>query len=194
MSIETQLFVSEHLYLTSIDVEAAAPIFARWTEDLDFAQNFFSLPPTLMRTDEMKKRLQEMNKEAARGDTSYFLAVHCKEDDAVIGFIHLKWILWNNRDGVLTVELPERDCLATFGLEAIRLAFQFVFDELNLSRIEMLVPENRKELNALAEQAGMVLEVRQRSRCYRRGRYWDMLHYGLLEEEWLAAALEENHE
>ena len=192
MSIDTPLFVSQNLYLRSVDAEATAPVFARWTEDLDFAAGFSSLPPTPLRVDEMKKRLEEMVKEAAHEGTSYFFTVHLKADDAIIGYIHIKWILWNTGIGQVKLELPEANSMEKYGLEALRLALQFVFDELNLYRIAMMFSEHREDLRALAEAAGMQLEVRQRSRYFRHGRYWDVLMYGILEEEWLATTLEVN--
>jgi len=190
MSIDTQLFTSQNLYLTAVDAEACAPIFARWTEDLDFAEGFSNLPPTSLRVDEMKKRLEEMIKEAAHEGTSYFFAVHLKADDAVIGYVHIKWILWNNGTGQLKLDLPEGNVLNEHGLEALRLALQFIFDELNLSRVAMVFSENRQDLRALAEAAGMQLEVRQRERFFRHGRYWDGLMYGILGDEWLGTTLE----
>ena len=37
---------------------------------------------------------------------------------------------------------------------------------------------------ALYSSANFYLEVRQRQAVYHQGRYWDLLHYGLLRPEW----------
>jgi RimJ/RimL family protein N-acetyltransferase len=61
---------------------------------------------------------------------------------------------------------------------------RFAFDELNLFRLTAWVPEYNKPALQLFEQAGFVVEVRRRQALNRDGHTWDMLHLGLLQEEW----------
>ena len=59
-----------------------------------------------------------------------------------------------------------------------------IFDELNLFRATLLLPDYDQAGIDLAEQAGFTLEVRMRQADYRNGQCWNRLIYGLLRPEY----------
>jgi len=68
----------------------------------------------------------------------------------------------------------------------MQLALVYAFEELNMFRASILVPEYDFAAGEACQAAGFQVEVRQREILYRDGRYWDLLHFGLLCEDWLA--------
>jgi RimJ/RimL family protein N-acetyltransferase len=63
---------------------------------------------------------------------------------------------------------------------------RFAFDELNLFRLSAFIAEYNPAGLSLAKKFGFIEEVRRRQALERDGRRWDMIHCGLLREEWLA--------
>lgn len=76
-----------------------------------------------------------------------------------------------------------------YASEAARALVQFGFERLRLHRISAhCLVENTASARVL-EKLGMRLEGRLRdSECF-KGRYWDTLHYAILEHEWQAQNL-----
>ena len=70
-----------------------------------------------------------------------------------------------------------------YGTEAINVLKRFVFQTLNLNRLELDV----YEINARAYQCyvkcGFKEEGRMRQRLYRDGRYWDVIKMAILRED-----------
>ena len=71
-----------------------------------------------------------------------------------------------------------------FGREAVDMALDFAFDELNLFRVSVQVSENDRSLRDMLLEANFSLEVRQRQGAYSDGRFVDLLMYGMLRPEW----------
>jgi len=66
----------------------------------------------------------------------------------------------------------------------LRLLLRYAFDELNLYRLTAVVPEYNPIALHLFSKAEFLEEVRQRKALNRDGRRWDLLHLGILHEEW----------
>jgi RimJ/RimL family protein N-acetyltransferase len=71
-----------------------------------------------------------------------------------------------------------------YASEAARRIVRFGFEELHLHRITAhCLAENGASARVL-QKVGMHLEGRMRDSEHFKGRYWDTLHYAILEEEW----------
>jgi RimJ/RimL family protein N-acetyltransferase len=71
-----------------------------------------------------------------------------------------------------------------YATESARLLVAFGFEELGVDRIgARCLAENRSSLRVL-ERLGMRLEGRLRQNEWFKGRWWDTLIYGMLEDEW----------
>ena len=73
-----------------------------------------------------------------------------------------------------------------YGTEALQMLMRYAFSELNLFRLAALVPEYNQAAIHLFQKAGFIEEVRRREALNRDGRRWDLIHLGLLREEWEA--------
>ena len=72
-----------------------------------------------------------------------------------------------------------------YGTEALHLALQYAFDELNLHRITLTVIAYNERAIALYERAGFQREGVFREFGRRDGKRYDMYLYGLLNREWM---------
>ncbi len=73
-----------------------------------------------------------------------------------------------------------------YASEAARALVQFGFEQLRLHRISAhCLAENVASARVL-EKLGMRLEGRLRDSEHFKGRYWDTLHFAILDNEWLA--------
>jgi RimJ/RimL family protein N-acetyltransferase len=66
----------------------------------------------------------------------------------------------------------------------MRVMLRYAFRELNLHRVTLTVFEYNPRAIRSYEKAGFVVEGRLRNWLNREGRRWDMIHMGILREEW----------
>ena len=188
--IRTPLFESQNLWLTAIDPAEDARIESGWTYDLNYAQHLLETPARPLGALELKKKHEETQKKVDEQGNQYGFAIRLKEDDQLAGFVRFPFIFWVHSSAWLRLGIADPGILERFGREALDLALYYGFRELNLYRIETVLPANQADFIALFEQAGFLLEVRRRQAFYRDGRYYDALHFGMLQVEWQAAAEE----
>ena len=67
---------------------------------------------------------------------------------------------------------------------ALSMLLRYAFHELNLYRVSISVGEDNPRAPAFFKRFGFTEEVRRRQALLRLGRRWDMIHLGLLQEEW----------
>jgi RimJ/RimL family protein N-acetyltransferase len=182
--IGTQLFEGVDIHLTAIDPEKDAVLESAWMQDLSFAdlqrQGTFHHPSV----GEAKKNFEEMQKEAEEKGNQFHFAIRVKSDPRLIGFVHIAWVSWSNGSAFMRLVIAEPDDLARYGRAVLDMLLRYVFCELNLYRVAVILPEYNREMGDLWEGAGFQLEVRMRDFYYRSGRLWDQLIYGMLSEEW----------
>jgi len=186
--ISSQLFESPSLRLTYIDPEADAKVEAGWTYDLDYAQGLTEMPVRPLGALAVQKLHEEEQKHVEERGNQYYFAIRLKEGDRLAGFVRFPQVFWVHSSAWLRLSIADPAILARFGAEALGMALRYGFREMNLYRIETVVPEYQQDMIGLLEDAGYLMEVRRRQVFYRNGRYYDALHFGLLQTEWQAGA------
>jgi RimJ/RimL family protein N-acetyltransferase len=182
--IGTQLFEGTEIHLTAIDAEKDAVLESAWMHDLSFAD--LQRQGTLhhLSVVEAKKHFEEMQKEASEKGNQFHFAIRVKSDQRLIGFVHIANVSWSNGSAFMRLVIAEPDDLGRYGQVVLDMLLTYVFRELNLYRVTVILPEYNREMAELWERAGFQLEVRMRDFYYRSGRLWDQLIYGMLSEEW----------
>ena len=182
--LRTPLFESANLRLTAVDPEQDAKIEAAWTYDLDYSQELIEMPARPLGPVELKKLHEDGLKRVDERGNQYYFAIHLKDGNQLAGFVRFPFIFWMHSTAMLRLGIADPSILARFGREALDMALVYGFRELNLYRVETVLPAYRVEMIKLLESAGFLMEVRRRQVFYRNGQYHDALHYGLLHEEW----------
>lgn len=103
----------------------------------------------------------------------------------IVGEAALKGIRWFNRKAQFSVFLRSDVHGKGVGTRAVRALLQHAFATMNLVRVEAEVLEFNAGSRRLVEKLGFVHEGTLRQAKYAKGRYWNILVYGLLREEFV---------
>ncbi len=183
--IQAQLFEGRDIRFGPIDHEKDAEIESRWTHDSDFMRLYEIDPARPMSAAMVKKKYEKLEKEIEEDKNIYYFAIRAREDDRLIGKAVINRIEWSNGNGWIQFGIGSvEDRRKGYGTQAVQMLLRFAFAELNLFRVTARVQEYNEAGIALLKKFGFVEEVRRRQALDRDGRRWDMLVFGLLNEEW----------
>lgn len=164
--------------------EVLAKAFVKWDRDTEQHRLADSDPAQLW----SEKKIKEfMEKRAENNSRSFRFSIRTLADDTLIGGVGLWLSSWTHAETWLGISIGERDYWGRgYGSEAVGLAVQYAFLELNLRRVSLgLHAYNERALKAY-EKVGFKLEGRMRGEGLRDGVRYDSLWMGILREEWLA--------
>jgi RimJ/RimL family protein N-acetyltransferase len=185
MSIQTQLFESARLRLGPIDHEKDPEVESRWTHDPVFLHGMNRSPARPMSAAQVKKRYEAIEKEIEESHSAFHFAVRSKEDERLIGVARLEWIEWSHGNANFRLAIGDvKDRRQGYGSEVLEMLLRFAFEELNLYRLTITVGEDNHAGLALLKKFGFVEEVRRRKALLRDGQFYDLIHLGLLRNEW----------
>jgi RimJ/RimL family protein N-acetyltransferase len=190
MNLQTSLFQGHSIYLAGIDRDRDAEVESRWTHQASYVRMLSIEPMHPMPPSIIKKRYEEIEKEIDQKRSQFYFTIHKKDSDEVengrlLGFVHIFWIEWPNAAGGIRMGIGDpQDWRKGYGGEALALALRYCFNEINLYRLDARIPEYNLAACRLFEKAGFSEETRQREYLKRDGRRWDLIHMGLLNEEW----------
>lgn len=102
-----------------------------------------------------------------------------------IGQIDLIKIDWKNRWAEMGIVIGKEGMLAKgYGTEAIKLLQKFVFNRLNLNKMQLTVHDyNIRAINCY-KKCGFVEEGRLREEFFIEGKYTDLIYMGILKSEY----------
>jgi RimJ/RimL family protein N-acetyltransferase len=187
MSIDTQLFEGTLIRLASIDHEKDPEVESRWTHNLSLLRALGNEPAMPLSVAQVKKKYESIEKDMDESKRLFHFTIRGKEDGRLLGFVRIEWIEWTHGTGNLKLAIGDpAERGKGYGSEAMRLILRYAFSELNLYRLTAILgADNIKALDFL-QKFGFVEEVRRRKALLRDGQIWDVIHMGLLRDEWLA--------
>ena len=175
------ILAGQHVRLTAV-TKQDAPALARWHDDAGFLRLLNASAAKPQTQDDVTKWLEE----AQKAPNGYLFAIRPRDGEGLLGFVEVDGILWNHGVGWLGIGIGEREHWGQgIGGEAMRLALNFAFNELNLHRIQLTVFAYNERAIALYEKLGFVREGVYREALHRDGQRYDMILYGLLRREWV---------
>jgi RimJ/RimL family protein N-acetyltransferase len=190
--IQTQLYEGKDIRFGPIDYEKDPEIEAKWTHDSDFMRMIDTTPARPMSAALVKKQYEKLEKQMEERKNQYYFTIRARDDDRLIGKAIVQWIEWANGNGYLRLGIgAAEDRGKGYGTQALRMLLRIAFAELNLFRVSALVPEYNTAAIALLKKFGFVEEVRRRQSVERDAKRWDLLVFGLLQEEWLSHSNEQ---
>jgi RimJ/RimL family protein N-acetyltransferase len=196
MGIDVSLFEGKAICLAPIDHDKDAAVESRWTHDAEYQRLLETEPARPLSAFQVKKRYEAIEKEMDEDKNLFYFTIRLRagqgqggEADRLVGFARLYWIEWAHGNGNVQLGIGEaNDRGHGYGTEALGLLMRFAFDELNLYRLSAMVPEYNTTALRLFERAGFVEEVHRRQALQRDGRCWDLIHVGILRDEWQMAS------
>lgn len=112
------------------------------------------------------------------------LAIVLPSNNQVIGNVGIRKPNVKAYDAELGYELAAKEWNNGYATEAVTAMLKFAFEQLRLHRVAAKVIANNHKSVRLLEKMGMRQEGRLREQEFFKGRYWDVVLYGMLEEEW----------
>jgi RimJ/RimL family protein N-acetyltransferase len=188
---DTPLYEGRTIRLTPIDIEKDAPVIADWSYTPQVVSQIREGTANPMTLYEVGKVLETWRKAAEEGGHTFFFALRPSQEERLVGFLRLVNIQWVHGAGLFSLVIGDEHDWKTSAHEALGLALNYAFDELNLFRVTVRIPEDDYLAVNLFRRAQFFLEVRQRQAIFRDGHYIDRLSFGMLRPEWEAFRLAE---
>lgn len=180
-AIAKPLFEGELIRLSPFDPEKDAETEADWYADPALLALVEREPVRPLTTAAVKN----VHAEEEKDRRAFVAAIRTRDDDRLVGRASLKHIDHAMGNGLVSVIIGNaRDRNRGYGTGALRLLLRYAFDELGLFRLGAEAFEYHTGALRWLERAGFTLEVRQRQALYRAGKYWDILSFGILRDEW----------
>jgi len=192
MDIHTSLYEGRLIRLGPIDHEKDPAIESKWTHDAEYLRLLETRPARPVSPAGMKKKYEALEKEIEESKNQFYFTIRLRSDDPeqndrLVGFARLYEIEWNHGVGLIVLGIGDpADRRKGYGTDALNLLLRYAFSELNMFRLSALIPEYNAGALRLFEKAGFLQEVRRRQALNRDGRFWDLIHVGLLHDEWRA--------
>jgi RimJ/RimL family protein N-acetyltransferase len=181
------LFKGEKVRLVAADPEKIAGPFSRWSRDSEYwrLMAFDAAHPSSERG--VKEWLE---KDLAKADPSFYMFfIQPLDSDEIIGDIGLDVLdseFAPHGDTYVGISIGNRNFWGKgYGTDAMRVLLRYAFTEINLHRVTLNVFEYNPRAIRSYEKAGFVHEGRLRGMLNKDGRRWDILHMGILRQEWL---------
>ena len=188
MSIDTQLFEGTLIRLAPIDHEKDPEVESRWTHNLSLLRALGNEPAMPLSVAQVKKKYESIEKDMDESKRLFHFTIRGKEDGRLLGFVRIEWIEWTHGTGNLKLAIGDpAERGKGYGSEAMRLILRYAFSELNLYRLTAILGADNIKAFDFLQKFGFVEEVRRRKALMRDGQTWDVIHMGLLRDEWLAA-------
>jgi RimJ/RimL family protein N-acetyltransferase len=157
------------------------PFIRQWVNDFEITNNLhdiFIYPQTIHDTESFLKQKVE-------GTTDKGFIIAEPKTQEYIGQIDLHRVDWKNRTASLGIVIGRQEYLGQgYGKEAIELLKKFVFNTLNLHRLELEVYEFNIRAHKCYLKCGLIEEGRLRKKLFREGNYWDVIQMGILRDEY----------
>ena len=191
MDITQTLFEGQRIRLAPIDHEKDPEVAARWTYDAAYLRGLGLTAARPLSAAQIKKKYEALEKEMDESRDLFHFALRTRpeqegEESRLLGFASISWIEWSHGNGNLQVAIGERKERGKgYGSEALRLLLHYAFAELNLFRVSAVVGGSNLAALRLSQKFGFVEEARRRKALLSDGQTYDLLHMGLLRQEWL---------
>lgn len=154
----------------------------RWVNNPEIVDNLsdiFLYPHTVNSTEEFLNNMLQ-----CKSDIMGFVVADIDTEE-YIGQIDLVKIDWKNRVGEMGIVIGCKENLGQgYGKEAIKLFQKFVFESLNLNRLELKVHDYNTRARKCYVKCGFEEEGRIRQCFYKFGKYTDHIIMGILKNEY----------
>ncbi len=177
--ISDNLWRGERVRLTGLTKEDAAQV-AIWFGDAGLLRLWNAEAARPQTEAATTKYLEDMEKKP----NAFIFAIRPLESDALLGYLELDDIIWSNGVGWFAIGIGDRANWGKgYGREAMTLALDYAFRELNLHRVQLTVFAYNERAIALYEKLGFRREGVFREFLHRDGKCYDMYLYGILRAE-----------
>ncbi len=181
--MENNLFTGKLVRLVAEEPQKFAEALHGWHRDTEYWR-LMAADPAFPYS--LKSSQKWLEKEVMRDPMeSFYFMIRTLEGDRLIGDIGLEGFQWSHGDAYVGISLGDRASWGHgYGTDAMRIMMRYAFTELNLHRVTLNVFEYNPRASRSYEKVGFSLEGRVRKFLNRDGKRYDLVHMGILREEW----------
>lgn len=174
------LFESSRVYLRKMTADDAE-IYHQWRNDMDVMR---TTNPAMDRY--TREETEQFVKHAILGSSqSKSYMIIAKETGTPIGVTALIGIDLKNRNGECIIDIGEKPYWGLgYGTEALKLLLDYAFLEMNMHRVALRVFAFNERAIRLYEKLGFKQEGVSRQCMFREGKWHDIIHMGILQQEY----------
>ncbi|GEN46179.1 GNAT family N-acetyltransferase [Alkalibacillus haloalkaliphilus] len=173
------MFSSNRLYLRKVEMEDTE-LYQSWRNDVDV---MYSTNPSLdVYSYEDTRRFVENVLVNSNTSKSYIIVE--RNGETPIGITSLINMDYKNRNAECIIDLGNKQYWGKgYAKEALTLLLNYAFMEQNLHRVSLKVFDFNEAAIHLYQKLGFKEEGRSREALYRGGNWRDIIHMGLLKDE-----------
>lgn len=170
--------------LSAFDPEEMSKAFPRWNRNSEYFRLLNSSGHALQSS---KAALKWMEEEVGElSPATYLFSIRTLAEDKLIGELALDVVNWSGRDAFVGLGIGETEYWGKgYGTDVMNVLLRFAFTEVNLQRVTLSVFEYNPRAIRSYEKVGFRHEGRLRKLLNKEGRRWDVLHMGILREDWM---------
>lgn len=181
------LFESERIRLRKMTKEDTG-LYHRWRNDVEVMHStspFLDIYPMKATEDFVEYAI--LGSETSKG----YIMVDKKKETS-IGVVSLINMDYKNRNAECIIDIGEKEYWGKgYGGEALKLLLDYAFYELNLHRVSLRVFSFNERAIHLYKKIGFELEGKSRQTLFRDGKWYDIIHMGILQEEYFGKRVAE---
>jgi len=178
--MDSLLFTGKLVRLEAKSAEADSAIMASWTRDSEYGRLRDSSPAGPRSSVRLREWLSEDLK-----DNVFPFALRALDDDRLLGTVDIEVNHWPHGEGWAGIDIgPRHEWGRGYGTDAMRVMLRYAFTELNLHRVTLNAFEYNPRAMRSYAKVGFVSEGRRRQMLQRDGRRWDVIHMGILRNDW----------
>lgn len=161
------------------------PYMRKWVNDPELVDDLSDIFLYAQSMQETESFLNMILSGKAQNEKHFVIADKTTEE--YIGQIDLRKMDWKNRSAEIGIVIGRKDLLSKgIGTEAIKLMQDFVFQRLNLNRLQLNVHDYNERAQRCYVKCGFVEEGRARQSYFINGKYTDYVQMAILRAEYLA--------
>ncbi len=178
--MKNPFLIGESIYLRTITLADLTPCYRDWFNDAKVCKG--NAHHRFPKYDEDMRAYYD---HTIKSHENLVLAICDKVTDLHIGNVSLQDIDTINRSAEFAILIGDKEYWGKgVGTEVMNLIVTHGFHELNLNRIMLGTFEDNTGMQNLATKNGFKIEGRSRQAVWKEGRWKDVLHFGLLRDEW----------
>ncbi|KAG9315658.1 acyl-CoA N-acyltransferase [Chiua virens] len=151
-------------------------------------QRFITNEPIVPRPPKYKERLKQWAEQC-----SLYFTLVLRETGEFVGQCSIMVQEPKNRDGFFGIALRPEFWGSGYGQEASKFVIGYAFQALGVQRVSLSVFEENEAAVSLYKRLGFKEEGRKRRCNWVEGHWEDMIHMGVLDDEWATVNVDENH-
>ena len=168
--------IGERIYLSPVNI-GDAETYTKWLNDYDVSVHI-GYHPRMLNLQNEKKYLEELSLD------NHTYAIVLLDDNEMIGNIGFNNIEHRSRRAEVGLFIgEEKNRGKGYGTEALRLMLDYGFNTLNFHNIMLFVHSDNEQAIACYKKAGFREFGRRRESKFKNGRYIDIVHMDILDNE-----------